>query len=167
MTAESIAQDTFSRLYSEHHSWLLNWLHQRVRCRFQAEDHAHDTFLRLAVNKDANNLREPRAYLVTIAKGILVNHWRRAAVEQAYWEAIANLPNASAPSPEEHYLILSVLQEIDALLDELPEKVRTAFLLSQLDGLTYAEIGRHLNVSERMVKKYMARAMLHCLIAAQ
>lgn len=45
----------------------------------------------------------------------------------------------------------------------LPERVRRAFLLAQLDGLTYRQIGVELGVSERMVKKYMARAMLHCL----
>jgi RNA polymerase sigma-70 factor (ECF subfamily) len=37
--------------------------------------------------------------------------------------------------------------------------------MSQLDGLTYIEIGQRLGVSDRMVKKYMARAMLHCLTA--
>ncbi len=54
---------------------------------------------------------------------------------------------------------------IDALLDQLPPRVREAFLLAQLDGLTYREIGTRLGVGERMVKKYMARAMAHCLLA--
>jgi RNA polymerase sigma-70 factor (ECF subfamily) len=70
-----------------------------------------------------------------------------------------------APSPEQHIIILATLQEIDALLDQLPAKIRSAFLMSQLDGLTYIEIGQRLGVSDRMVKKYMARAMLHCLTA--
>lgn len=47
----------------------------------------------------------------------------------------------------------------------LKPKVREAFLLSQLDGLTYKQIGERLGVGERMVKKYMAQAMLCCLQA--
>ena len=53
------------------------------------------------------------------------------------------------------------------MLDRLNPKARAAFLLSQLDGLTYAEIAAQLAVSERMVKKYMAQAMLQCLLLAQ
>lgn len=49
------------------------------------------------------------------------------------------------------------------MLQGLPEKVRTAFLMSQVGGSTYAKIATELSVSERMVKKYMAQAMLHCL----
>jgi len=36
--------------------------------------------------------------------------------------------------------------------------------MAQLDGLTYGAIAEHIGVSERMVKKYMAQAMLHCLL---
>ncbi len=48
-------------LYREHHSWLLNWLHKQVACRIQAEDHAHDTFLRVIAARDVHSIREPRA----------------------------------------------------------------------------------------------------------
>jgi RNA polymerase sigma-70 factor (ECF subfamily) len=80
-------------------------------------------------------------------------------------DKIASYPEALMPSPEENAIILSTLQEIDTLLDQLPAKVRKAFLLAQLDGLTYIEIGQKMGVSDRMVKKYMSRAMLHCLTA--
>lgn len=166
MSATDIATNAaLTQLYREHHSWLLNWLHKQVACRIQAEDHAHDTFMRVIAARDVHSIREPRAYLTTIAKGLLVNHWRRSAIEQAYWNSIAATPEALVASPEQHAIILETLKEIDALLDQLPEKVRSAFLMSQLDGLTYVQIGLRLGVSERMVKKYMARAMLHCLMA--
>ncbi len=159
------SHDVLTLLYREHHSWLLSWLKKRIDCRMQAEDHAHDTFMRILAARDPQAIVEPRAYLTTIAKGLLINHWRRAAIEQAYWDSIAVLPETLAPSPEQHIIILATLQEIDALLDQLPAKIRSAFLMSQLDGLTYIEIGQRLGVSDRMVKKYMARAMLHCLTA--
>ena len=47
-------------------------------------------------------------------------------------------------------------------MDELPEKCRQSFYLNRVEGLTHAEVGRRLNISESMVAKYLARAMRHC-----
>lgn len=53
------------------------------------------------------------------------------------------------------------------MLDTLSPRARQAFLLAQLDGLTYAQIAGQLDVSERMVKKYMAQAMLQCMLCME
>jgi DNA-directed RNA polymerase specialized sigma24 family protein len=50
------------------------------------------------------------------------------------------------------------------MLARLPRKVSDAFLLAQLHGLTYKQIALQLGVCERMVKKYMAQALLHCAV---
>ena len=49
--------------------------------------------------------------------------------------------------------------------DSLSDKARRAFLLSQLEGLTYDEIALRLEVSTRTVKRYMALAFEQCLLA--
>ena len=54
--------------------------------------------------------------------------------------------------------------DFQRMLRSLSEKVRAAFIMSQLQGMTYAQIALALQVSERMVKKYMAQAMLHCVL---
>ena len=156
------------QLYCEHHGWLQSWLRKRLGCAENAADLAQDTFMRmLAKERELTSLREPRAYLRTVAHSLLVNHWRRQALERAYLDALALQPLACAPSPETRELVMETLCAIDAMLRKLPGKVREAFLLSQLDGLTYAVIASRLQVSERMVKKYMAQAMLHCLLLAE
>jgi RNA polymerase sigma-70 factor (ECF subfamily) len=71
---------------------------------------------------------------------------------------------ALEPSPEDRALTIEALMQVDAMLARLAPKAREAFLLSQIDGLTYAAIAGQLQVSERMVKKYMAQAMLQCLL---
>ncbi|MNP03110.1 putative RNA polymerase sigma factor FecI [compost metagenome] len=110
-------------------------------------------------------LREPRAYLLTVGKRLLVNFYKRRSLEQAYLEALANLPEALAPSPEQRWLLLETLQALDELLDGLAPQVRRAFLWAQLEGLGYAQIAERLQVSERTVKRYMAQAYEHCLLA--
>lgn len=157
-------QQAFHQLYANHHGWLQVWLRQRMGCAQNAADLAQDTFLRLlSKERDLTPLRDPRAYLSTIAHSLLVNHWRRLAIERAYLESLAQQPKRYAPSPEARELIMATLLQIDGMLRSLPQKVRDAFLMAQLDGLSYAQIATKLGVSERMVKKYMAQAMLHCL----
>lgn len=156
----------FESLYSRHHGWLYGWLWRKLGSRDDAADLAQDTFLRLLNGKSGGLLAEPRAYLSTIANGLLINHWRRLALERAYLAALAARPEMTSPSPEERALVLETLFQIDAMLDKLASKPRQAFLLAQLDGLTYAQIAAQLGVSERMVKKYMAQAMLQCLLLA-
>ncbi|WP_028240490.1 sigma-70 family RNA polymerase sigma factor [Stutzerimonas azotifigens] len=159
-----LGRHELQRFYADHHRWLHGWLRRQLGCRDNAADLAQDTFVRLlAREQDLRAIREPRAYLHAIARGLLLNHWRRRRIEQAYLEALAARPEPCAPSPERRALIIEALLEIDRLLSGLPEKARRAFLLSQLEGLTYAAIGAELGVSERMVKKYMAQAMFACL----
>ncbi|MCY1440717.1 putative RNA polymerase sigma factor FecI [compost metagenome] len=110
------------------------------------------------------DLREPRAYLLTVGKRLLINHQKRRSLERAYLEALATLPADQVPSPEQRWLLLETLQALDELLDGLPVLVRRAFLWAQLEGLNYAQIADRLDISERTVKRYMAKAYEHCLL---
>jgi RNA polymerase sigma-70 factor (ECF subfamily) len=149
-------------LYAEHHGWLQGWLRRKLGNTFDAADLAHDTFVRVLGKNAGEHIREPRAYLTTIAGGLLATHWRRHALEQAWLATLAARPMAMAPSPEERLLILETLEEIARLLDGLPAQVREAFLLSQLDGLSYAQIAERLGITVNVVQKAMTRALAHC-----
>ncbi|MDM0119783.1 sigma-70 family RNA polymerase sigma factor [Variovorax arabinosiphilus] len=151
-------------LYAEHHGWLSTWLRRRLGCAHSAADLAQDTFVRVLLRPQVlPTLREPRAYLTTLAKGVVSEHWRRQALERAYLDALAQMPEALALSPEDRLELLQTLDEIDVMLDGLAPKAREAFVLSQLEGLTYAAIAQRLDISERTVKRYMAQGFERCL----
>lgn len=97
----------------------------------------------------------------------MIDLFRRNALEKAYLEILARFPETQAPSAEERQLHLEALQLVDQMLDGLSRKTRNAFLLSQFDGLTYSEIASRLNVSVSSVKKYVAKATMHCLLFRQ
>ena len=163
--AATPSNTNLSTLYRDHQSWLETWLRRRVGNAWDAADLSQDTFVRvLASSQQLADLREPRAYLLTVGKRLLNNFYARRSLEQAYLEALAQLPEDSVPSPELRWLLLETLQALDELLDGLPAAVRRAFLWSQLEGLGYREIAERLQVSERTVKRYMAQAYEHCLL---
>lgn len=156
-------------LYSDHHGWLRAWLRRRLGCGEQAADLAQDTFVRVLGSRQAADTaawREPRAYLTTIARNLVADHWRRQELERAYLDALAAQPEPQAPSPETQLLIVETLLRIDACLAELPVLTRRIFLRSQLDGRVYADIAEELGIALPTVKRHMSKAFLACLSAA-
>ncbi|BBP60225.1 sigma-70 family RNA polymerase sigma factor [Pseudomonas sp. St316] len=151
-------------LYSDHHSWLQGWLRKRLGNTFDAADLAQDTFVRVIKARTALDIREPRPYLSRIAKGLLIDLFRRRSLEQSYLEVLAAMPQEQQPSLEEQAIMLQALMEIDRLLLGLGPRVRQAFILSQFDGLTYPQIAERLGVSVRTVNNHMAKAMEHCCL---
>ena len=119
-TEGMLRQQMLHRFYADHHGWLNGWLRRQLGCSQRAADLAQDTFVRvLSKDDDMAAIREPRAYLHTIAKGLLINHWRRRQIEQAYLDALALQPEPVAPSPESQALIVETLLRIDAMLAQL------------------------------------------------
>lgn len=151
-------------LYSTHHRWLKGWLTHKLQSAFDADDIAQDTFLRVMGGDALSTIRDPRSFLCTIAKRVMVDLFRRNALEKAYLDMLALMPEALTPSLEERESQLETLQLIDTMLDGISHKAREAFLLSQLEGLTYKDIALKLGVSVSSVKKYVAKAVEHCLL---
>lgn len=157
--------NTVEVLYLDHHNWLTGWLRRRLGCPHSAADLAQDTFMRLLSARETPSIAEPRAFLTVVAKRVLFNHYRRQDLERAYLQALADMPEQLAPSEEERAIILQTLMELDQLLDGLPNPVKRAFLLAQVDGLSYADIGAQLGVSIATVKRHLNKAALRCYFA--
>ncbi len=164
-----LARPDVASLYSQHHRWLHAWLSRKLGCTEQAVDILHDTFLRVLGPRhaaEAANWREPRAYLTTVARRLVTDHWRRRELERAWLEALAHLPEPETPSPETRLLLLEALDRVDRVLNELPPLTREIFLRSQLHGQLYAAIAADLKISLPTVKRHMSRAFLACLSIA-
>ncbi len=164
-TAEfALQQQQVKTLYTDHHGWLQGWLRFRLGNATDAADLAHDTFVRLMTRpRGFDSGREARAYLRTIANGLCVDLWRHREIERAWLETLAAQPEACAPSAEEQAAVLQALQEVDAMLHQLPPRAARAFVLSMACGMTHQEVARELGVSSRMIGHYLTRAMLHCM----
>lgn len=160
--------DELSQVYTEHNGWFKLWLYRRVGCSAQAADLAQDTFLRiLQAQQKAGvslSLQRPRAYLTTVGRRLVYDHFRRQSLERAYLEMLAQLPELFALSEEELICMRETLQQLDALLDGLKPIVRSVFLMVQLEGATYVQVAERLGIGERTVKRHMARALEACIL---
>lgn len=165
MSADDLAlRSAVHDLYSTHSGWLRGWLRKRLDCSSDAADLAQDTFVRVIRARRALEIREPRQYLSTVAKGLMIDLFRRRAMEHSYLEALATLPEDDYPSQEEQAIVLETLMEIDRMLDSLGDKVKQTFILSQFEGLSYPKIAERQGISLRTVNNHMAKAMEQCCL---
>ncbi len=146
--------------FFEHYEELIGTWTRRLKNRQQAEDLAHDTFVRV-LESDSAAVEQPRAYLHQTARNIAVDAYRRedrrAAMEQ---DAVHHgLPATGDP---EHFMqAIQLADSIERALSELPVNCRKVFVWQKIEGLTQAEIAERLGLSKNMVEKYMIRTLRH------
>ncbi|SCC73176.1 sigma-70 family RNA polymerase sigma factor [Acinetobacter albensis] len=153
-----------SHVYQTHQTTLLSWFKHKLQHHHQSEDLSQEVFYRaLKSNYCFTSIKEPQAWLMGIAKHVIIDHWRRQHIERLYLEALAYLPEEFYPSAEHEVCIRETLYQVHLMLEKLPQRTAQVFLLSQLDGLTYYTIAEKLGISEATVKRDMKQAFLACI----
>lgn len=152
-------------VYSEHSRWLNDWFRRRTSSVEVAKDMVQDTFLKLLLDSASRSLENPKALLTVIARQVLIDRYRREGLETSYLDMLIQMPEPTLPSAEEQAVVREMLRQLDKILGDLSNEVRAAFLLSRLDGLGCEEIAAQLEISERTVKRYIAKAYEACITA--
>ena len=158
------SNDSVQTLYSDHHGWLHAWLRSKLGNAADAADLAHDTFVRLLQRREHLQLNTPRAFLRTVARGLVIDHWRREELHRAYLEALAHVPQAQCPSAETRVLLLKIREPTGPTLVPHTPLFRRAFLLAQCEGLKHQAIAEQMGISVRTVERYIADALFHCYV---
>lgn len=115
--------------------------------------------------QDVSSIGNPRAFLFTVALNLVRDSARQQAC--AHRHALAERTTGEDASilddPARRYDGQRQLESLQSALNRLPEPVHYAFLLFRYDGMTHAEIARHLGISKKTVERHIQRASEHCL----
>ena len=124
---------------------------------------AQEVYLRMLRITDIDAIRNPEAYLYTVASNLAKEHRvleQRGAntidIEDAA-ELLADLIPASAEIDTERRI-----KRLREVLRQLSPKCQAAVALHYWHGMSYQEIAPQLGVSIHMVKKYLSQALTHC-----
>lgn len=166
MLANGTAQDV-AGLYAEHANWLGAWLNRRTNCADRAADLTQDTFCRLLEKMPELIPASPRAYLVTVARRLLIDDIRRRGVERAVHEACAARDAERQDiTPERILEAIDFLDAIMRALEAMPAPVRRSFLLRRVEGLSHSEISALTGCSSRTVRRHIVEATSHFYLLA-
>jgi RNA polymerase sigma-70 factor (ECF subfamily) len=151
------------RLFAQHGAALLAFFYQRVRRRPDAAELAQEVYLRMLRISDIEAIRNPEAYLYTVASNLAKEHrvleQRNANtldIDDAA-ELLADLTPASAEIDTERRI-----RRLREVLRQLSTKAQAAVALHYWHGMSYQEVALQLGVSTHMVKKYLSQALAHC-----
>lgn len=156
----------WSQLFAANRLALQGFLRRRVAPAWDVQDLAQEVYVRMlrVDERQAEAIRDPRAYLFTVASNLVKEHAmlqkRRASsvdVEQVLLQLVA--PQGSAEDSAEREFRRQRLQQ---MLDRLPVRCRAVLVMQHRDGMNYQEIAERFGVSTHMVKKYVVKALTLC-----
>lgn len=138
------------------------FLARRLRDPAAVEDLTQEVFARLLRRARVDSIDNIEGYLFSTAANLLKERARRAGtrIVEASLHDTAVEP-VEEVSPERILLGREALDEAVAALQELPERMRTVFILSRFEHLSASEIARRVGVSVSSVEKDMMSAVAH------
>lgn len=155
-------------LYREHGSRLRRLLARRVG-RDEAGDLVQEAFARLAsiIALARTPVAKPEAFVTTVATNILRDRARAAARRALHDHDPAHSSGTEALDPHQIAEGREALKAIERALARMNHRRRRIFLLHRHEFLTYAEIARVVGMSEKGIKKQMAKALVELRAAVE
>lgn len=148
------------KLFAAHRSMVFAIAYEILGTRADADDVVQETYLRWA-DVDVSTVREPRAYLATIAVRTALNTVRTVARRREDYPG-PWLPEplvSDHESPEHQLLIKEQLSyAFSVLLQQATPKQRAVFMLHDVFGLPYPAIAEAVGKSQAAVRQIAHRA---------
>ena len=133
--------------------------------RQDAEDALQDVFLRAYSSLRSNDRPlSLRAWLYRVAHNRCIDHLRRPAPPAADLFDTSRKP---LHDPMDEAVRREDLRQLVADVRRLPEQQRSALLMREMDGLSYAELAEALGVSLPAVKSLLVRARIGLVEAVE
>jgi RNA polymerase sigma factor (sigma-70 family) len=154
-----------TEIATQHGTRLRRYLAARLRNAADASDLVQEVFLRLMRVERHESIRNPEAYVMTVAGHVLHQHTLRNATAPEVLsgvDVLLDLQTAIESDPVAQIDAQQRLEELDSALERLAPSVHATFVLHRRDGMTLEEIASQLGVSRSMVKKYLTTAILQC-----
>ncbi|WP_404334483.1 RNA polymerase sigma factor [Sphingomonas sp. MMS12-HWE2-04] len=141
---------------------LTGYFRNRIRQQEDVHDLVQEVFLRLSSRglEDIDNLR---SYAFQVAESVVTDRQRRRVVRHsdAHVELDPERLADTEIAPDRIVAGRDALRAALSVLDQLPERTRTIFVLRRLEGMRYIEISKRLGISVSAIEKHMVRAIAH------
>jgi RNA polymerase sigma factor (sigma-70 family) len=151
-----------AELFEAHNQALLRFLTCRLHSSQEAKEIAQEAYVRLLRLDATDGISYLRAFLFKTAANLAADRLKSATRRERIHRLDFFDATDCAPSSEES---MAAEQELETLLkavDELPPKCRYAFVMHSFQGCSFSEVAQAMNLTERMVRLYVERALVYC-----
>ena len=153
----------FRVLFYRYYEPLFRFVARRLPAGETPQDVVQDVFVRLWQRRATLKEDQPlKAYLYRIANNILIDQYRKREVRRTYAAQHAETTTPIVPVED-----VDLEEHVMEAIEQLPEALREAFVLSRFEELTYREIAALLGVSVKTVESRMSKALKQLRVLLQ
>lgn len=153
----------FEEIYRAEMHRLTGFFIMKVGNRDDALDMAHEALARFLNAEEPRSIFSPAKYLTRIAVNLVRDRRKRGSTKlsalcdplERGLEEVAN---------DDQHRELEAREELDhwrVVLDRLPDLTLDIFVLNRVEGYTYSEVARILDIPTWRVQKHMLKAIRH------
>lgn len=149
----------FNNLVDRYKDRLMNVIGRMLSSTEEAEDVVQETFVRVYQHRQSFNFQHCfSTWIYTIALNLARNELRKR--KRFKFLDITDMQGAEVELAVEMKLPSRIPQVLEAAIQNLPEKYRTAFMLRDIQEMPYEEVAKVLNVPLGTVKSRVNRARM-------
>ncbi len=160
MSDESDTRQSFDGLYRKTLAPLRRYLSRLLGNTSEAQDVAHDAYLRVYPKVQDQSAKNPQAVLYTTARRLAINRLKRRSIAPIVpGEVNLEIAAAGTPGVVQQVMARQELRQLEDAIAQLPEGCRAVLLLRKIELLSHYEIGQRLGIAVSTVEKQHARAL--------
>lgn len=160
MSDEDANSRDFTGLYRSTLGPLRRYLARMLGNATEAQDVAHDAYLRVYPTVQNQSAESPKALLYVTARRLAINRLKRRSISPlANTSLDMDTAASSNPGVAQQVMARQELLLLEQAIAELPEGCRAVLLLRKVDLLSHREIANRLGIAVSTVEKQHARAL--------
>lgn len=140
---------------------LVRFLSRKWTEASEVHDIRHDIYVRILETAERERPHQPRAFLFSVARNILIDRARRNRVVAI--DLLDDLDTLNIlideASPERRASGREQLQRLTRLMNRLPPRPRDVVWMRRIEGLSLKEIAARLGIAEHTVEKHLMRGI--------
>jgi RNA polymerase sigma-70 factor (family 1) len=148
------------QVYTEYREFLYRFFIKHVKIPALAEDFAQDVFIKFWQRKDhTNSVENIHAWLYTLARNHLTDHYRKLANEKKYQDMVWHEIEQHSNSIMQDIYEKELEEKISSILQALPIRQKEVYKLSRENGMSLEEIANSLDISRNTAKNHLVNAL--------
>jgi RNA polymerase sigma-70 factor (ECF subfamily) len=149
----------FDMLYKKYSKRLYKFAYYILKSPEESENIVQDVFLRLWENRNkVEKDSSVKYYVFTIAYNSAISIIRKKARESQFIEYLKSLQDLNQEPVNIELEYHELTEKLEDIINHLPDRQKSVYLLHKVEGLKYSEIAERLNISVNTIENHMSRA---------